>query len=151
MWMLSFVPDSLLLWIINIVLVAGVLGTLSSYFIRFIPPLLPYAGIVKVLGIVLLVAGVWLRGGYDVEASWREKLRVAEEKARVAEQQAVEANSRINTKIVEKIKVVKENTVEYRDRIKEVEKIIDKECKVVPEAIEIHNAAAKNLKLGEGK
>ena len=149
--MLSFVPDSLLLWIINIVLVAGVLGTLSSYFIRFIPPLLPYAGIVKVLGIVLLVAGVWLRGGYDVEASWREKLRVAEEKARVAEQQAVEANSRINTKIVEKIKVVKENTVEYRDRIKEVEKIIDKECKVVPEAIEIHNAAAKNLKLGEGK
>ena len=151
MWMLSFVPDSLLLWIINIVLVAGVLGTLSSYFIRFIPPLLPYAGMVKVLGIVLLVAGVWLRGGYDVEASWREKLRVAEEKARVAEQQAVEANSRINTKIVEKIKVVKENTVEYRDRIKEVEKIIDKECKVVPEAIEIHNAAAKNLKLGEGK
>jgi hypothetical protein len=151
MWMLSFVPDSLLLWIINIVLVAGVLGTLSSYFIRFIPPLLPYAGIVKVLGIVLLVAGVWLRGGYDVEASWREKLRVAEEKARVAEQQAVEANNRINTKIVEKIKVVKENTVEYRDRIKEVEKIIDKECKVVPEAIEIHNAAAKNLKLGEGK
>jgi hypothetical protein len=151
MWMLSFVPDSLLLWIINIVLIAGVLGTLSSYFIRFIPPLIPYAGIVKGVGIALLVAGVWLRGGYDVEASWREKLRIAEEKARIAEQQAVEANNRINTKIVEKIKVVKENTVEYRDRIKEVEKIIDKECKVVPEAIDIHNAAAKNVKLGEGK
>jgi hypothetical protein len=151
MWMLSFVPDSVLLWIINIILLAGLLGTLSSYFIRFIPPLIPYAGMVKILGIVLLVAGVWFRGGYDVEASWREKVRIAEEKARVAEQQAVEANSRINTKIVEKIKVVRENTVEYRDRIKEVEKIIDKECKVVPEAIDIHNAAAKNLKLGDVK
>ena len=143
MWMLSFVPDSVLLWIINIILLAGLLGTLSSYFIRFIPPLIPYAGMVKILGIVLLVAGVWFRGGYDVEASWREKVRIAEEKARVAEQQAVEANSRINTKIVEKSKVVRENTVESRDRIKEVEKIIDKECKVVPEAIDIHNAAAK--------
>jgi uncharacterized membrane protein len=149
--MLSFVPDSLLLWIINIILILGLLGTLSSYFIRFIPPLIPYAGTVKILGIALLVVGVWFRGGYDVESSWREKLRIAEEKARIAEQQAVEANNRINTKIVEKIKVVKENTVEYRDRIKEVEKIIDKECKVVPEAIDIHNAAAKNVKLGGSK
>ena len=151
MWILSLIPDSVLLWFINTILIVGLLGTLSSYFIRFIPPLIPYAGIVKAVGIALLVAGVWFRGGYDVEASWREKLRVAEEKARAAEQQAVEANTRINTKIVEKIKVVKENTVEYRDRIKEVEKIIDKECKVVPEAIDIHNAAAKNLKLGESK
>jgi hypothetical protein len=39
----------------------------------------------------------------------------------------------------------------YRDRIKEVEKLIDQECKVAPEAVDIHNAAAKNKKLGGSK
>ena len=35
--------------------------------------------------------------------------------------------------------------------IKEVEKIIDAQCKVAPEAVDIHNAAAKNRKPGENK
>ena len=49
--------------------------------------------------------------------------------------------------IKKKNKVIVENRVVYKDRIKQVEKIIDAECKVAPEAIDIHNAAAKNVKL----
>jgi len=66
MWLLSFLPDSFLLWIINIILLAGLVGTLSSFFIKFIPPLMPYASGIKIIGIILLVEGVWFRGGYDV-------------------------------------------------------------------------------------
>jgi uncharacterized membrane protein len=146
-WMLSLIPDSVLFWFINIILLVGLVGLVSSYFAKLIPFVTQYRIPVQVISILLLIAGVYLKGGYGIEMAWRDKLRVAEEKARVAEQQAIEANNKINTKIVEKVKVVKENTVVYRDRIKEVEKIIDKECKVVPEAIEIHNAAAKNVKL----
>jgi hypothetical protein len=156
MWMLSFVPDSFLLYIINAILIAGAVGSFFAFFllhrvVRWFPALAPYHLLFQIVSAVLLVVGIYFKGGYDTEAGWREKLRIAEEKARIAEVQAVEANNKIQTKIVEKIKVVKENTVVYRDRIKEVEKVIDKECKVAPEAIDIHNSAAKNKKLGETK
>ena len=156
MWMLSFVPDSLLIWIVNSILIAGAVGSFFAFFllhrvVRWFPALAPYHLLFQIVSAVLLVAGIYFKGGYDTESSWREKLRVAEEKARIAEIQAVEANNKIQTKIVEKVKVVKENTVVYRDRIKEVEKLIDKECKVASEAIDIHNAAAKNIKLEPSK
>jgi hypothetical protein len=151
MWLLSFLPDSFLLWIINIILLAGLVGTLSSFFIKFIPPLMPYASGIKIIGIILLVAGVWFRGGYDVEMEWRKRVADLEAKIAIAEEKSKDTNNKIQTKIVEKVKVVKENTVVYRDRIKEVEKIIDKDCKVAPEAIDIHNAAAKNARPGDNK
>ena len=154
--MLSFVPDSLLIWIVNTILIAGAVGSFFAFFllhrvVRWFPALAPYHLLFQIVSAVLLVAGIYFKGGYDTEAGWREKLRIAEEKARIAEVQAAEANKKIQTKIVEKVKIVKENTVVYRDRIKEVEKLIDKECKIAPEAVDIHNAAAKNKKLGESK
>lgn len=151
MWMLSLIPDSVLIWFINIILLAGLVGTLSSYFIRFIPPLIPYAGLVKTLGIVLLVAGVWFRGGYDVEMEWREKVREAEAKVKVAEEKSKETNTVIQKVYIDRVKTVKDTQYVIQERIKEVEKIIDKECKVVPEAVDIHNAAAKNRKPGDNK
>jgi uncharacterized membrane protein YeaQ/YmgE (transglycosylase-associated protein family) len=150
--MLSFVPDSLLIWIVNTILVIGAVGSFLSFFVLHrllnkIPALAPYYLLIQVVSAVLLVAGIYFKGGYDVEASWRDKVRIAQEKAALAEQQAKEANVKLNAEIKNKQRVVKENTIVYRDRIREVEKIIDKECKVAPEAVDIHNAAAKNKPL----
>ena len=152
MWMLSFVPDSLLIWIVNTILIIGAVGSFLSFFVLHkllnkIPALAPYYLLIQVVSAVLLVAGIYFKGGYDVEASWRDKIRVAQEKAALAEQQAKEANVKLDAEVKKKQKIVKENTIVYRDRIREVEKIIDKECKVAPEAIDIHNAAAKNKPL----
>jgi uncharacterized membrane protein YeaQ/YmgE (transglycosylase-associated protein family) len=152
MWMISFVPDSLLIWIVNTILIIGAVGSFLSFFVLHrllnkIPALAPYYLLIQVVSAVLLVAGIYFKGGYDVEASWRDKIRVAQEKAAIAEQQAKEANVKLNAEIKKKQQVVKENTVVYRDRIKEVAIIMDKECKVAPEAIDIHNAAAKNKPL----
>ena len=156
MWMLSFVPDSLLIWIVNTILVIGAVGSFLSFFVLHkilnrIPALAPYYLLIQVVSAVLLIAGIYFKGGYDVEASWRDRVRVAQEKAVFAEQQAKEANVKLDAEIKKKQRVVKENTIVYRDRIREVEKIIDKECKVAPEAIDIHNAAAKNKSLGTAK
>lgn len=150
-WMISLIPDSLLLWFINILLLVGFVGTIAGFFIKFIPFVNQYRLPVQIVSIILLTLGVYFKGGYSTEMEWREKVKAAEERAALAEKQAQETNSKIQTKVVEKIKIVKQNTIEYRDRIKEVEKLIDKECKVAPEAIDIHNAAAKNKKLGEAK
>jgi hypothetical protein len=145
-FLLNFIPDSFLIWVVNTVLLAGLLGTLSSYFIRFIPPLIPYAGLVKTVGIILLVAGVYLRGGYGVEMEWRNKVAEMEAKVAIAEAKSKETNVKIETVVKEKIKIVKEVQVVIQERIKEVEKRIDAQCVVDPEVITILNDAARKPK-----
>lgn len=148
MWMLSFVPDSFLLWVVNTILIAGAIGTFFTFFIlhrvvRWLPAIAPYHLILQIISIVLLVAGVYFKGGVGVEMEWREKLRAAEERARIAEEQGKQVNKEIVTVYKDRVKVVKENVIVYQDKIKEVEKIINQECKVAPEAIDILNEAAK--------
>lgn len=156
MWMLSFVPDSLLLYIVHAILIVGAIGTFFTFFIlhrvvRWFPAIAPYHLILQIISIVLLIGGVYLKGGYGVEMEWREKVRVAQEKAAAAEAQAAELNTKLDAEIKKKQKVIVENKVVYRERIKEVEKVIDAKCEVASEAVDIHNAAAKNKPLGAPK
>lgn len=146
MWMLSFLPDSFLFWVINIILVLGLIGTLSSFFIRFIPFLFPYATPIKITGIVLLVLGVWFRGGYDVEMAWRERAADLKAKVEISEQQSKEANVKLEAAVQEKVKVVKEIQVVIQDRIVKQAAQMDAKCVVIPEAINILNDAAKAVK-----
>ena len=154
--MLAFVPDAFLAYIVNAILIAGAIGTFFTFFIlhrvvRWFPAIAPYHLILQIISIVLLVAGVYLKGGYGVEMEWREKLRIAEERVKAAEEQAKVVNEVIVTQYRDRVKVVKENVIVYQDRIKEVEKIINQECKVAPEVIDIHNAAVKNKKIEANK
>jgi L-cysteine desulfidase len=108
------------------------------------------------VGIVLLVLGVWLRGGYDVEMSWRAKVAEAEARVAVAEQKSQEINTVIEQKIVEKTKVIKGKTeyiTQYLDReVVKKEEIIKyiEQCPVPKEIIDIHNQAADINKAAEG-
>ena len=156
MWMLAFVPDAFLAYIVNAILIAGAIGTFFTFFIlhrvvRWFPAIAPYHLILQIVSIVMLVAGVYLKGGYGVEMEWREKLRIAEERVKIAEEQAKVVNEVVVTQYRDRVKVVKEQVVVYQDKIKEVEKIINQECKVAPEVIDIHNAAVKNKKMEANK
>jgi uncharacterized membrane protein YraQ (UPF0718 family) len=156
MWMLAFVPDAFLVYVVNAILIAGAIGTFFTFFIlhkvvRWLPALAPYHLILQIISIVMLVSGVYLKGGYGVEMEWREKLRIAEERARAAEEQAKVVNEKIVTVYKDRVKVVTETKVVIQEKLKEVEKIIDAKCEVVPEAVDLHNAAAKNRKPGENK
>ena len=86
MFILHFLPDALILWICNIVLLAGLVLTTLAFFIRRIPVINQYRIPAQVLGIALLVIGVYWRGGYAVEQEWRE--RVAEVESRLAAAEA---------------------------------------------------------------
>jgi preprotein translocase subunit SecF len=153
MWMLSWLPDAFLLYVVNTILVAGAISFFITFFainrvMRWFPAIAPYYLILQIVSTVLLVAGIYFKGGYSVEMSWREKVADLENKIAVSEQQSKEANVQIKTVIKEKIKVVKEVQVVIQDRIVEKEKLIDKECKVAPEAVSILNDAAKPTRKG---
>ena len=156
-WMINLIPDAMLNWIYWLIIAAGVTGVLAGWIGKWIPFYGNYVKILQPVGIVLLVLGVWLRGGYDVEMSWREKVAEAEARVAVAEQKSQETNTVIEQKIVEKTKVIKGKTeyiTQYLDReVVKKEEIIKyiEQCPVPKEIIDIHNQAAEMNKAAEGK
>jgi uncharacterized membrane protein YraQ (UPF0718 family) len=144
--MLSFVPDAMLAWVVNTILIAGIISFVASFFfgyvVRWLPAIAPYHLLIQIVSIVLLVSGVYFKGGYSVEMAWREKVTELEAKVAVAEQQSKEANTQIQTVYVDRVKVVKEKQIVIQEKIKTVEAKIDSICKVAPEAIDILNEAA---------
>ena len=148
--MLSFLPDSFLIWAINIILLLGVVGTVASilfkFLIQFLPSVIPFRLLLQVVSAILLVLGVYLKGGYAVEAEWRARVAELEAKIAVAEQQSKDANVQLQEVMKQKNKVVKEKQIVIQTKIKEVEKRIDAECKVDSEAVKLLNESARSIK-----
>lgn len=143
MWILSFVPDAWLHLAIYLILASGVGLYFISFFTRFIPPLIPYSGVVRILATIMMIGGVYFYGGYSTEMSWREKVADLEKQVEESEKKSSEANTKLKTVFVDKVKVVKDTQVVIQKQIVEKEKIIDAECKVPQEAVDILNLAAK--------
>lgn len=140
------IPDAMLAWVVNTTLIVGIIGFAVSFFfgfvVRWLPAIAPYHLLIQIVSIILLVAGVYFKGGYSVEMEWRSRVAEMEAKVAVAEQQSKDANEKIKTVVVEKIKVVKDTQIVIQEKLKTVEVKIDAQCKVVPEAITILNEAA---------
>lgn len=146
MWMLAFIPDALLAWAINTVLITGIIGFAASFFfgyvVRWLPAIAPYHLLIQVVSIVLLVAGVYFKGGYSVEMAWRERVAELEAKIAISEQQSKEVNEKIVTVYKDRVKVVKETQVVVQEKIKTVEVKIDSQCKITADTVDILNQAA---------
>ena len=150
MWMLAFIPDALLAWAINTVLIVGIVGFVASFFfgyvVRWLPAIAPYHLLIQVVSIVLLVAGVYFKGGYSVEMAWRERVAELESKIAISEQKSKEVNEKIVTVYKDRVKVVKETQVVVQEKIKTVELKIDSQCKITAETVDILNQAATGNK-----
>jgi hypothetical protein len=155
-WIISLIPDAVLNWVYWAIIAIGLTGVLAGWIGKFIPFYGNYVKILQPIGIVLLVLGVWLRGGYDVEMSWRAKVAEIEAKVAIAEKQSQETNTVIEQKVVEKTKVIKGKTeyiTQYLDReVVKKEEIIKyiEQCPVPKEIIDVHNQAAEMNKAAEG-
>jgi preprotein translocase subunit SecF len=127
----------------------GAVGSFLSFFLLHrilnkIPALAPYHLIIQVVSAALLVGGIYFKGGYSVEMSWRDKVKEAEAKVAVVEEQSRELNKQLEEerKKKQKVKVEYYNTV--KTEIKEVEKIINGKCEIDPKVNELLNKAATN-------
>jgi hypothetical protein len=121
MWILHFLPDAVILWFCNILLLIGTVLTVAGFFIHRIPfPLLwQYQLPFKIAGVLLLVAGVYFRGGYGVEIAWRERVAEVEARLRAAEEQSVKENVRIQERVVKKTEYITrrgQDIIQYVDR-----------------------------------
>jgi hypothetical protein len=122
MWLLSFLPTGFLEFIINAVLVGSVSGIVLGFFGSKLPFVGTHATIIKYVSIALFCVGLYWKGGFSVEKEWRERVEAMEIKVKQAEAQAKEANEQINTRVVERTKVVREKgktQIEYINRLVE--------------------------------
>lgn len=130
-------------------LLAGIVLTTVAFFIRRIPIVNQYRLPAQILGIALLVVGVYWRGGYAIEMEWRERVAEVEARVAAAEAQSREENTKIVTKVVTKTQVIKtrgETITKYID--KEIVKYDTKfapggECEIPREFVKAINDAAE--------
>ncbi len=99
----------------------GTVLTIAGFFIQRIPfPLLwQYQLPFKIAGVLLLVAGVYFRGGYAVEQQWRERVAEVEAKLKVAEAESAKENVRIVERVVKKTEYITrrgQDIIQYVDR-----------------------------------
>ena len=157
MWILHLLPDALIAWIVNIILITGAVITVAGFFVRFIPFVNAYRIPVQIAGILLLTVGVYFEGGYTTEMAWRERVHEVEDKLAVAQKQSAEVNTEIITKTVIQTRIVKErgdDIIRYVDRevVKNQEVIrFVENCPIPDVIINTHNAAALNHPVEEKK
>jgi hypothetical protein len=140
-WIIQNAPDWMLVPVIWGSLIIGLGAFILATFLKAIPVVNIYRRPIQLVSVVLLVAGIWAKGAYEIEKEWRAKVAELEVKIAASEQRAKEINTKIVTKVVTK---TKQHTV-YRDKIKreiQVQKeYIDKDCKLNPTAVEMYNKA----------
>ena len=116
LYLLSFLPD----WFWTIVLIVGILASLASWVLRFIPFVKQYSIPLNVAGVLLTLSGVYYQGVIANEEKWMQRIDELEEAVKDAEEKAKQTNTEIRTEVVEKVKVVKERgakQIEYIDRV----------------------------------
>ena len=123
MWILHFLPDEFILFVTNTLLALGILAALASVVAHRIPVIWRYQIPFKILALVLLVAGVYLRGGYGVEMAWRERVHQMELQVAQYEHLADDLNAKIADLEKNKVKII-------QGRVEIVKQYIDREVKV---------------------
>lgn len=148
MWLLHFLPDTYLAFIVDAVLILGLIATILTcfflkYLIRLIPALAPHVFIAQVVSVAVFLCGVYFKGGYSTEMIWRERVREVEEKLAQAEKESKAATEKLEKKAKEKVQVIQGRQVivkQYIDR--EVTKY-DNQCRIPEPFVRAHNNAAE--------
>jgi hypothetical protein len=144
-WMISLIPDSILIWVYYLLLFTGFGLYIASKLIKWIPLMGQYKVPAELIGVVLLVVGSYFYGGYGVEMSWRDRVKELEAKVKAAEEQSQKVNTVIEEKVVYKTKVIKENVYVNREIIKEVAgKQLDASCTLPNSTVSLHDSASRN-------
>jgi hypothetical protein len=132
-------------------MIVGAASAIAGYFFVGIPYIGSRRTLFQILGVALLIAGVYLKGGYSAEMQWRDRVAEVEAKVKVAEEKAKKANTQVQTKIVTKIVKIQEKATVAKETIRRNKEVINRECKLSDEAISAYNFSITKTKPQEKK
>jgi len=149
MWfLLSFVPDWFVSYFVHIIFSVGVTGIIVGAFLSKVPFVNQYGVLIKIVSNILFVVGLFLEGGLQTELAWREKVAELQAKIEIAQQQSKELNAKIEQKVADKVKTIKDNVNANRQIIEENRTSINAECKLSDTAWLLYNSASQNALAG---
>jgi hypothetical protein len=141
MWLLSFVPD----FIFHIIAIVGILLTIGAIAFGQIPFIGTYNIPINIIGVVLIIFGFYMEGGISNQEKWEAK--VAELKLEMAKKEtaSAEVTTKVITKYVTKIEVVKEKGNEIIKQVPVyITKDADAKCDVPTGFVVLHDSASRN-------
>jgi hypothetical protein len=140
-WLLQLIPDGIFVWLTYLLFGAGVILYVASKLVSWIPLMGQYRFPVELTGVVALVIAAYFYGG----VSYREQIAEMKQRVKVAEEKSQQVNTVIETKIIEKIKVVKQNVYITREIVKEVAgRQLDAQCTLPQSTVSLHDSASRN-------
>jgi hypothetical protein len=140
-WFLQLVPDGIFVWITYLLFAAGLVLYVASKLVAWIPLMGQYRLPAELVGVMALVIAAYFYGG----VSYREQIAEMKQRVRIAEEQSQQVNTVIETRIIEKVKVVKQNVYITREIVKEVAgRQLDAQCTLPKSTIGLHDSASGN-------
>jgi len=140
-WMSSLIPDSLILWIHYCFITVGLALYVGSKLVKWIPFIGQYKLPAEVGGVVILFVTSYSLGGFNANFETRERIKEMQDKVAVAEVKSKEVNTVIETKIVERVKIVENNVEVVRTIIEKDKEVINAQCAVPEIAVINYNKA----------
>jgi predicted PurR-regulated permease PerM len=139
-WIIGKIPATF--WMI-LSIAGAVLYVLSGVLGR-LPTFKTYSWALKPLSILVMFIGVYMYGGASINDHYQKLIKEYEQKIAIAEQQSAAVNTVIEERLVTQNKYIKDTQIVYQDKIIEIAKEVDGQCKVHPEVIKILNDASDN-------
>jgi hypothetical protein len=144
-WMFSLLPDSIFVMLTYAIFVLGLLLYIASKMVQWIPIMAQYRVPAELVGVLCLCAGAYFFGWRGNEEHWLARIKELEQKVQIAESKSREVNTVIETKIVTKIKVVKETVYANKEIIREVAGAqLDSQCSLPQSSVVLLNSASRN-------
>ena len=143
-WLIQEILGALPSWIWPALASVGVVVNLLSGVLAHLPQFKPWHTFIKPVSWLAIIFGIFMYGGAGVAAIYQAEIKDMENKVAVAQEKSNSVNTVVQTKIQQTTKVIHDTQVIYQDRIKEVTKEIDKDCKFDAAASKILNDAAVN-------
>ena len=140
-WLLQLIPDSIFVWITYLLFAAGVVLYVASKLVSWIPLMGQYRLPAELVGVAALVVAAYFYGGI----SYREQIAEMKQRVRIAEEKSQQINTVIETKIIEKVKVVKQNVYITREIVRDTAgRQLDAQCSLPRSTVSLHDSASGN-------
>ena len=144
-WMFSLLPDSIFVMLTYAIFALGLLLYIASKMVQWIPIMAQYRIPAELVGVLCLCAGAYFFGWRGNEEHWLARIKELEQKVQIAESKSREVNTVIETKIVTKIKVIKETVYANKEIIREVAGAqLDSQCSLPQSSVVLLNSASRN-------